>query len=131
MGILYELGFTTNDFADASSYFYVASLASSLPHVFLLAKMPLGKLLAVDLIGWGICTALHATLRNWGGLVTLRVLGGLFEAGIMPALILLTAQYFTWREQPIRFAYWFSGSEWPSLVVVISLDITLERHSWR
>lgn len=112
MGILNELSFTTNDFANASSAFYIASLAFSLPNVWLLTKVPLGKLLAVDLIGWGICTALHAALRNYGGLVTLRVLSGVFEAGILPCLILLTGQYYTWREQPIRFAIWGSGSKW-------------------
>lgn len=111
MGILAELDFTANDFANASSYFYVASFAFSLPYVWLLTKVPLGKLLAVDLVGWGICTATHAALRNYGGLVALRVLSGVFEAGILPCLILLTGQYFTWKEQPIRFAYWTSGGE--------------------
>lgn len=127
MGILTELNFTTNDFADAASYFYVASLAFSLPNIYLLAKVPLGKLLAVNLIGWGICTATHAALRNYGGLVALRVLSGIFEAGILPALILLTGQYYTWREQPIRFAYWSSGSKLTffssSLVCMIDIEL--------
>lgn len=111
MGLLTELHITTNSFANASSYFYVASLGFSLPNIWLLSKFPLAKLLAINLIGWGICTATHAALRNYGGLVTVRVLSGMFEAGVLPALILLTAQYFTLREQPIRFAYWSSGSK--------------------
>lgn len=112
MGMLVQLNFDDDDYANASSYFYVASIVFSLPNIWLLNRIPAGKCLAIYLIGWGLCTACHAALRNYGGLVALLVLSGAFEAGFLPALMLLISQYFTYQEQALRFAYWQCGSMW-------------------
>jgi MFS family permease len=59
--------------------------------------------------GWGICVASHAAAQNYTGLIIVRVLSGLFEAGIPSCLLLVTGQYYTRKEQPVRFSIWYCG----------------------
>lgn len=109
MGLATHLQLVGDEYSNASSAFYIAVLVFSFPNMWLLNRFPVAKCLAVNLLGWGLCSACHAALHNNAGLVTLRVLSGAFEAGIPPALMLLTSQYFTADEQATRFAYWYTG----------------------
>jgi MFS family permease len=109
MGMSTQLSLTVDNFSNASSSFYIAVLLFSLPNMWLLNRFPVAKCLAINLFGWGVATACHAATNNYGGLVTVRVISGAFEAGIPPALMLLTSQYFTYSEQSTRFAYWYMG----------------------
>lgn len=109
MGLEASLHLAGNDYSNASSAFYIAVLLFSLPNMWLLNRIPVAKCLAVNLIGWGLCSACHAAIRDNAGLVTVRVLSGAFESGIPPALMLLSSQYFTYAEQAPRFAYWYMG----------------------
>lgn len=111
MGMTTQLNLIDNDYSNASASFYISSLIFSLPNIWVLNRFPAGKYLAVNLIGWGICNACHAALRNYAGLVTLRVLGGAFESGVIPTLILIVSQYFNYEEQAPRMAIWYTGSE--------------------
>lgn len=106
-----QLDLVGNDYSNAAAAFFISSLIFSLPNIWLLNRFPVVKCLAVYLIGWGICNACHAALSNYAGLVTLRVLGGAFEAGVIPALILIVSQYFTYKEQPPRMAVWYTGGK--------------------
>jgi MFS family permease len=109
MGMEAQLHLVGNNYSNASSSFFIAVLLFSLPNMWLLNRMPVAKCLAVNLLGWGLCSACHAALTNYAGLVTVRVLSGAFESGIPPALMLLSSQYFTYNEQAPRFAYWYMG----------------------
>ncbi|KAF3013722.1 hypothetical protein E8E14_005767 [Neopestalotiopsis sp. 37M] len=109
MGLEASLHLAGNDYSNASSAFYIAVLLFSLPNMYLLNRVPVSKWLAVNLIGWGLCSACHAAIKDNAGLVAVRVLSGAFESGIPPALMLLSSQYFTYSEQAPRFAYWYMG----------------------
>lgn len=111
MGMAQQINLTGNEYSHAYADFWIASLVFSLPNVWLLNRLPVAKFLGCCLIGWGLCNACHAALENYAGLVALRVLSGAFESGILPALILLASQYFTYEEQSTRFSFWYSGSE--------------------
>lgn len=111
MGMAQQINLRGNEFSHAYADFWIASLVFSLPNVWLLNRLPVAKFLGCCLIGWGLCNACHAALENYAGLVTLRVLSGAFESGILPALILLASQYFTYEEQSVRFSFWYSGSK--------------------
>ncbi|KAL2276307.1 hypothetical protein FJTKL_00992 [Diaporthe vaccinii] len=109
MGMAQQINLVGNEYSHAYADFWIASLVFSLPNVWLLNRLPVAKFLGCCLIGWGICNACHATLENYAGLVALRVLSGAFESGILPALILIASQYFTYEEQSTRFSFWYSG----------------------
>ena len=51
----------------------------------------------------------HSACTNFGGLITVRLLLGCFEAASAPSLILITGMWYKRKEQPIRIAIWYLG----------------------
>ncbi|KAK4501837.1 hypothetical protein PRZ48_007646 [Zasmidium cellare] len=109
MGISRSLHLTGNDFSNAASAFYIADTVAGVPNTFLLQLLPTGKWLSICLLCWGISTSCHAALQNYDGLLTVRVLSGLFESCVPSACMLLSSQYFARREQATRFSIWYTG----------------------
>jgi len=112
MGLNQQLHLKGNNYSNASTSFYVAVLIFALPNVWLLNKLPVSKYLSLCLIGWGATTACHAAIKNYSGLLTVRILSGVCESGVPPALMLLSSQYYSRKEQAPRFAYWYMGMGW-------------------
>lgn len=54
-----------------------------------------------------MCTA---AVQSYQGLLVQRFCLGVAEAGIAPAFSLITAMWYKRREQPFRFAVWFSAA---------------------
>ncbi|KAH8669005.1 major facilitator superfamily domain-containing protein [Xylariales sp. PMI_506] len=109
MGMPAQLHLQGNNYSTASSSFFITVLLFSLPNIWLLNRLPVAKVLATCLIGWSICSMCHAALQNYAGLVTLRVLSGAFESAVLPCLMLLSSQYYTYTEQAVRFGFWYMG----------------------
>lgn len=74
-----------------------------------LQRFGAAKILGCCIIAWGICTACHAALENFAGIVALRLISGILEAPIPPTLMLLSSQWYTRKEQAPRFGLWYSG----------------------
>ena len=109
MGLSNDLNLQGNDYTNASSAFWFANLAAAVINIYLVQRLPTGKWLGVCLIGWSISTACTAATHNYGGLLATRIVSGAFEAVIPPAVMLLTAQYYTKAEQASRFSIWYMG----------------------
>ena len=130
MGLTPELKLRGNDFSNASSAFYIAVLIAMLPNsassrqrhfptlfltltdypqVYLLQRLPVAKWLGVTLALWGVCTACHAAIHSYGGLLAARIFCGIFEAAVPSALMLLSSQWYTRSEQATRFSFWYGG----------------------
>ncbi|KAL1983248.1 hypothetical protein VTN96DRAFT_346 [Rasamsonia emersonii] len=73
-------------------------------------------LLTPVVILWGVMTTLNCTASTFGGLMTLRILLGVFESAIAPALILITSMWYKRHEQPIRMAAWYIGTGTASIM---------------
>ena len=54
-------------------------------------------------------TACTAAVHNYGGLLTVRILLGIFEATIGPSLMLISSQWYTKSEQAPVFSLWYLG----------------------
>ena len=54
-----------------------------------------------------MCTA---AVQSYHSLLVQRFFLGVAEAGIAPAFSLITAMWYKRREQPLRFAVWFSAA---------------------
>ena len=59
---------------------------------------------------WGGVTVCTVAVTSYPGLLVQRFFLGVAEAGIAPAFSLITAMWYKRREQPMRFAIWFSAS---------------------
>lgn len=87
MGLREDTDITADQFSQLALVFYVTYLAFEFPTGYLMQRLPTAKYLGANVILWGLMTALVSTAKNWGGLVTLRVLLGCFEAAVAPALV--------------------------------------------
>ena len=87
MDLKEDTGISTDQFSQLALVFYVTYLAFEFPTGYLMQRLPTAKYLGVNVILWGLMTALVSTAKNWAGLVTLRVLLGCFEAVVAPALV--------------------------------------------
>lgn len=54
----------------------------------------------------GIAQTAMAACKSFGDLVAARFFLGLFEAGCLPLFSVITSQWFTRYEQPMRVAAW-------------------------
>ncbi|KAJ6021785.1 hypothetical protein N7540_007289, partial [Penicillium herquei] len=110
MGLLSDTHMQTNHFSDLTLAFYVTYLFFELPTGFLMQRLPTAKYLGFNVTLWGLMTTLNCTAKNFGGLMTLRVLLGCFESAIAPALILITSMWYKRNEQPTRMGIWYLGT---------------------
>ncbi|KAF4634854.1 hypothetical protein G7Y89_g3238 [Cudoniella acicularis] len=110
MNIRDDANITTEQFAQLALVFYVAFLFCEFPHGWLIQRLPTGKYLGGMVTLWGIAVTMTCTITNYPGLVATRVLLGMFESAMAPAMILITSMWYTRREQPFRSGLWYCGA---------------------
>mgnify|MGYP003365428609 CR=1 FL=1 len=88
--------------------FYLGYLFFVFPATLLLQKFSLSKVTALFIVLWGALVCLHAVPKSYAGLITLRVLLGVCESIITPAMVIITSQWYRKEEQMFVTALWFS-----------------------
>lgn len=78
------------------------------PSLWLLTRVPLGKFIGACLVGWGAALCLMAACHSFAGLAAIRFLLGLFEAALLPCMLVLNAMWYRRDEQPLRTAFWYN-----------------------
>lgn len=110
MGLEEDTHINGNQYSQLALIFYVSFLACELPTGFLMQRFPLAKYLGANVILWGVVISLTCIAKNWAALISLRVLLGVFESAVAPALILITSMWYKRSEQPARVGFWAVGS---------------------
>ncbi|KAM0704485.1 hypothetical protein Q7P35_008719 [Cladosporium inversicolor] len=90
------------------SIFYFGYLAMEIPSVWLMAKVSVGKYIGVCLVLWEITLCLMSVCHNFAGLATVRFFLGVFEAAVLPCMMLLNPMWYRKEEQPLRTAFWYN-----------------------
>ena len=144
--------FIGDQFSQLAMIFYVSYLACEFPHAYGMQTLPTAKYLGtmVSLVShcstselshnriylsvrstntsiqWGIIVVCTSAAKNWAGLVTTRVLLGVFESAVAPSLMLVTVMWYKVNptlpptqplvadnpqksEQPWRVGLWYIG----------------------
>jgi sugar phosphate permease len=109
MGMPKDLKLEGEQLNNIASALWWAYLAWSPAVAFLLNKLPVGKWLGVNMVLWGVVISCTAAVKRYPHLMGLRILMGIFDAAIAPALMLISSQYYRKDEQAARFALWFSS----------------------
>lgn len=78
------------------------------PNLWLITKFPIGNYMGGCLVAWGACLCLLAACKNFAGLATIRLLLGVFEAALLPCLLLVNTRWYRRDEQPLRTAFWYN-----------------------
>ncbi|CRK10060.1 putative transporter like protein [Verticillium longisporum] len=91
-----------------SSIFYFGYLAMEFPNLWLMTKLPIGKYVGVCLVLWGASLCFMALCHNFAGLATIRFLLGVFEAALLPCMMIVNSMWYRKEEQPLRTAFWYN-----------------------
>ncbi|KAF2167063.1 hypothetical protein M409DRAFT_66146 [Zasmidium cellare ATCC 36951] len=110
MGLEKDLGLKGNELNNIASSLWWAYLVASAFVGPVLNKVPIARFLAFCLTCWGIVISCTAAVQGFGGMMGIRVLMGVFDAAIPPALMLLTSQYYRKDEAALRFELWFTAA---------------------
>ncbi|OAP57655.1 hypothetical protein AYL99_08393 [Fonsecaea erecta] len=109
MGLSKDTHMSAADFSYLATFFYVTFAVFQPVHAYLMQKFPTAKYLAVNVCLWGVALAVHSACSNFGGLIVVRLLLGMFESASAPCLILITGMWYKRSEQPLRVAIWYLG----------------------
>ncbi|KAI2776745.1 MFS general substrate transporter [Daldinia loculata] len=107
-GITESIGLKGNEFNWVASIFFFGQLAFEFPTIRLIQLFPLAKYTSINVTLWGATLACLAACKNYAGLLVCRFFLGVLEAGVVPAWVLFTSQWYTKEEQAFRVGIWFS-----------------------
>jgi len=110
MGLKKDTGISNDQYSELATLFYVTYLAFEFPGAYLVQRLPIARFLGFIVCAWGMMVACNAAAHNWGGLASLRVLLGTFEASVAPCLMLITTMWYKRSEQPSRVGWWYVGT---------------------
>ncbi|KAL3474259.1 major facilitator superfamily domain-containing protein [Aspergillus californicus] len=109
MSLQEDLGMSGNDFSWLATAFFIAYAVAEVPQGILLQHFPITKVLGVNVFFWGVTLCCSAATKNFAGMCALRVLLGMMEAVIAPALTMYTSMWYTRAESTPRYGLWYSG----------------------
>lgn len=78
------------------------------PNLWLMTKIPIGKYVGGCLTLWGVALCFMALCHNFAGLATIRFLLGVFEAAVLPCMMIINSMWYLRNEQPLRTAFWYN-----------------------
>lgn len=110
MNLQKDAHITAKQFSNLALIFYVTYLAFEFPHGYGMQRFPTAKYLGGMVFCWGVIVAVTSACKNYGALVTTRVLLGCFESAVAPSLILITSMWYKRHEQPPRVGIWYLGT---------------------
>ncbi|KAK2604212.1 hypothetical protein N8I77_007160 [Diaporthe amygdali] len=107
MGIQKDTNLVGQQYSWLGTILYMGVLVGEYPTNFLLQKLPVAKYLSANVFCWGIVIACSAACRNFGSLMAVRFLLGVFESCVQPSFIIMTSMWYTKKEQMILTSLWY------------------------
>ncbi|KAH8925564.1 MFS general substrate transporter [Atractiella rhizophila] len=108
MGIREDTKLHGQQYAWLTTCLYIVILVVEFPTNRIIQRFPIGKILAFNIISWGIVLACTAACTNFVGLVTVRTLLGAFECICQPAFVFLSTMWYRREEQGLIIASFYA-----------------------
>ncbi|KAJ7593577.1 MFS general substrate transporter, partial [Mycena floridula] len=116
-GMLQDARLVGQQYSWISSSVYVGSVIGALPQIYLMKRFTTHKFIATNLFIWGALTLLMAACHNFGSMITVRILIGIFEGAFFSGPLLILSGFYKAfppflfyleSEQPARTAVCFN-----------------------
>ncbi|PPQ62988.1 hypothetical protein CVT24_006094 [Panaeolus cyanescens] len=105
-----DIGITDKQYLIALTvFFFPYALLEPASNVFLRRVKP-SIWLSTMMLLWGIVTVMHGVIKDYGGLITVRVLLGATEAGLYPGIVFYISSWYKRSEMGSRIALFFSSA---------------------
>ncbi|KAH0344322.1 MFS general substrate transporter, partial [Aureobasidium melanogenum] len=109
-GMTAELKMGGHDYNIALFVFFIPYILLEVPSNIVLKKISPSLWLSWIMVLWGIATIGQGLVKTFEGLVAMRVLVGIFEAGLFPGCVYLISMYYKRYELQWRLSLFFSAS---------------------
>ncbi|CAM1508803.1 Fc.00g056510.m01.CDS01 [Cosmosporella sp. VM-42] len=109
-GLLEDLHMSNHDYNLALFVFFIPYILFEVPSNIIIRRVKPSTWLAAIVTLWGIATVGQGLIHNLQGLVAMRFLLGLFEAGLFPGCVYLISMYYKRFELQWRLALFFTAS---------------------
>lgn len=103
-----DLGLTGQRYSWVAAIFNFGYLFWSYPSNYIIQKVPIGKYTGGMLVVWAIILIGHIGATNYGGILVLRFILGMFEAGISPSCMMICGMFYSREDQPFRMCTFLS-----------------------
>lgn len=94
----------------ATACFYYGYIAAVIPMALLAQRFKIAYFLGSCILIWGVIVLLTPVVTTWQGLCVQRVFLGMIESAVSPGFILVTRQWYTKAEMPLRVGVWYSAT---------------------
>lgn len=95
---------TNQQYLIALMIFIVAYTIFETPSNYMLKRFRPSRWLAFLMFGWGVMTMVLGAVHNFGGVVAVRFLLGMFEAGLFPGIVYCLTFWYKPEERALRVA---------------------------
>lgn len=106
--LMSETHLTNSQYAIALMVFLIAYTLFEVPANNFLKRMGSSKWFSLLLCCWGTMSMCLGAVQNYGGLMAVRFLLGVFEAGLAPGLAYYVSFWYRAEERSIRLAFIYS-----------------------
>ncbi|THH32217.1 hypothetical protein EUX98_g1977 [Antrodiella citrinella] len=107
LGIQEATHLSTNQYNWLGTIFYLSYLVFEYPQNLALQRFPVGKWMSINIFIWAVALCAHAACTNFGGLFAVRLILGMCEGSITAGFLIVSAMFYTRKEQTLRVGYWF------------------------
>lgn len=107
MNIKQDANLKGQEYSWLGTILYMGVLVGEYPTTRLLQRLPVAKYLSVNVFCWGVVIACSAAAHNFGSLMAVRFLLGIFESCVQPSFIIMTSMWYTKREQSVLTSLWY------------------------
>lgn len=94
----------------ATACFYYGYIAAVIPMALMAQRFKIAYFLGTCIFIWGVIVLLTPAITTWQGLCVQRVFLGVVESSVSPGFVLVTRQWYTKSEIPLRVGIWSSAT---------------------
>ncbi|KAF8529114.1 MFS transporter [Hysterangium stoloniferum] len=109
-GLRVDLHLRGNQFNTALAVFYVTYILSELPSNWVLKRVHANRWLPFIVFAWGTVTTLSGFMKNFGGLIAVRLFLGLCEGGLLPGMVLYLSSIYKRNELQLRIGIFYASA---------------------
>ena len=95
---------TNQQYLVALMIFFVSYTVFETPSNYMLKKFRPSRWIAFLMFSWGAMTMILGGVKNFGGLIAVRFLLGMFEAGLFPGMVYVLTFWYRPEERALRIA---------------------------
>ncbi|KAL5525305.1 hypothetical protein ACEPAF_9175 [Sanghuangporus sanghuang] len=107
LGIKTDTHINDTEYNWLGTIYYLSYMIFEYPQNLALQRFPVGKWVSFNILVMALGISLQATCKSFGGMFVLRFIIGMCEASVDAGFMIISAMFYTRREQTTRIGYWF------------------------